>query len=83
MLSRTRRLTMALANKVNHSRRRSPLSNGQPIASEPARVWPMEMATTMLEGTELYAKNLKFAEKEITIHKKLRPKPVLRQTKHA
>ena len=37
--------------------------------------WPMAMAATMMEeGTELYAKNLKFAEEEIKIHDELRPK---------
>jgi len=37
--------------------------------------WPMAMAATMLEeGTELYAKNLKFVEEEIKIHGELRPK---------
>ena len=36
--------------------------------------WPMAMAATMLEeGTELYAKNLKFVEEEIKIHGELRP----------
>ncbi len=34
----------------------------------------MAMATAMLkEGTELYAKNLKFVEEEIKIHDELRP----------
>jgi len=43
------------------------------LLSVPA-LWPMAMATTMLEqGTELYAKNLKFAEEEIKIHGKLKP----------
>jgi len=36
--------------------------------------WPMAMATAMLkEGTELFAKNVKFAEEEIKIHDELRP----------
>ena len=43
------------------------------LLSVPA-FWPMAMATTMLEeGTELYAKNLKFVEEEIKIHDDLRP----------
>ncbi len=44
------------------------------LMSVPA-FWPMAMATAMLEeGTELYAKNLKFTEEEIKIHDELRPK---------
>ena len=36
----------------------------------------MAMATAMLkEGTELFAKNVKFAEEEIKIHDELRPPP--------
>jgi hypothetical protein len=36
--------------------------------------WPMAMANALLEeGTELYAKNLKFVEEEIKIHGQLRP----------
>ncbi len=43
------------------------------LMSVPA-FWPMAMASAMLEeGTELYAKNLKFAEEEIKIHDELRP----------
>jgi hypothetical protein len=43
------------------------------LLSVPA-FWPMAMATRMLEeGTELYAKNLKFVEEEIKIHGELRP----------
>ena len=43
------------------------------LLSVPA-FWPMAMATAMLEeGTELYAKNLKFVEEEIKIHDELRP----------
>src|SRR5665647_3380460 len=43
------------------------------LLSVPA-FWPMAMAATMLEeGTELYAKNLKFVEEEIKIHGELRP----------
>ena len=42
------------------------------LMSVPA-FWPMAMATAMLEeGTELYAKNLKFVEEEIKIHDELR-----------
>ena len=37
--------------------------------------WPMAMAAALLkEGTELYAKNLKFVDEEIKIHGELRPK---------
>ena len=44
------------------------------LASVPA-FWPMAMAAAMVEeGTELYAKNLKFVEEEIKIHDELRPK---------
>ena len=44
-----------------------------PLQSVPA-FWPMAMAATLLEqGTELYAKNLKFVEEEIRIHGELRP----------
>jgi len=43
------------------------------LLSVPA-FWPMAMAMAMLEeGTELYAKNLKFVEEEIKIHDELRP----------
>jgi hypothetical protein len=43
------------------------------LLSVPA-FWPMAMAATMFEeGTELYAKNLKFVEEEIKIHGELRP----------
>jgi polyhydroxyalkanoate depolymerase len=43
------------------------------LLSVPA-FWPMAMASAMLEeGTELYAKNLKFVEEEIKIHDELRP----------
>jgi poly(3-hydroxyalkanoate) synthetase len=44
------------------------------LMSVPA-FWPMAMAMTMMEeGSELYAKNIKFAEEEIKIHDELRPK---------
>ncbi|QXX73381.1 alpha/beta fold hydrolase [Methylovirgula sp. HY1] len=44
------------------------------LASVPA-FWPMAMAASLLEqGSELYAKNLKFVEEEIKIHEELRPK---------
>ena len=44
------------------------------LLSVPA-FWPMAMAAALLkEGTELYAKNLKFVEEEIRIHGELRPK---------
>ncbi len=37
--------------------------------------WPMAMATQLFEqGSELYAKNLKFVDEEIRIHDNLRPK---------
>ncbi len=43
------------------------------LLSVPA-FWPMEIAATMFEeGSELYAKNLKFADEEIKIHDELRP----------
>jgi poly(3-hydroxyalkanoate) synthetase len=43
------------------------------LLSVPA-FWPMAMAAAMFEqGTELYAKNLKFADEEIKIHDELRP----------
>ncbi len=43
------------------------------LLSVPA-FWPMAMATAMFEeGTELYAKNLKFVEEETKIHGELRP----------
>jgi polyhydroxyalkanoate depolymerase len=45
------------------------------LLSVPA-FWPMAMAMAMAmleEGTELYAKNLKFVEEEIKIHDELRP----------
>src|ERR1039457_5890073 len=43
------------------------------LMSVPA-FWPMAMATEMFkEGTELFAKNIKFAEEEIKIHDHLRP----------
>ncbi|MGB0085131.1 MAG: alpha/beta fold hydrolase [Rhodomicrobiaceae bacterium] len=43
------------------------------LMSVPA-FWPMAMATAMLEeGSELYAKNLKFVDEEIKIHGDLRP----------
>ena len=46
-----------------------------PLLSVPA-FWPMAIATAMLEqGTELYAKNLKFVDEEIKIHDDLRPHP--------
>ena len=48
-------------------------SENPTLLSVPA-FWPMSMAATMLEeGTELYAKNLKFVEEEIKIHGELRP----------
>src|ERR1700690_3349956 len=43
------------------------------LMSVPA-FWPMAMATEMFkEGTELFAKNIKFAEEEIKIHDELQP----------
>jgi len=37
--------------------------------------WPMAMATALAEeGTEIYARNLRFVEEEIKIHEELRPK---------
>jgi poly(3-hydroxyalkanoate) synthetase len=44
------------------------------LASVPA-FWPMAMAAALVEeGTELYARNLKFFEEEIKIHDELRPR---------
>ncbi|MDR3455121.1 MAG: alpha/beta fold hydrolase [Rhodoferax sp.] len=44
------------------------------LTSVPA-FWPITMAAQLLEqGTELYAKNLKFVDEEIKIHHDLRPK---------
>ena len=49
-------------------------SSRKSFMSVPA-FWPMAMAASLVEeGAELYAKNLKFAEEEIKIHEKLRPK---------
>ena len=43
------------------------------LTSVPA-FWPMAMAAQLIEnGSELYAKNLKFVEEEIKIHDELRP----------
>jgi polyhydroxyalkanoate depolymerase len=55
------------------ARKLSVKSSELSLASVPA-FWPMAMATAMLEeGSELYAKNLKFVEEEIKIHDELRP----------
>ena len=55
--------------KMKPSVRSSELS----LLSVPA-FWPMAMAAAMLEeGSELYAKNLKFVEEEIKIRDELRP----------
>ena len=55
------------------SKRPSVKSSEFSLMSVPA-FWPMAMATAMMEeGTELYAKNIKFAEEEIKIHDELRP----------
>ena len=44
------------------------------LLSVPA-FWPMAMATAMIEeGTELYGKNVKFAEEEIKLHHELKPR---------
>lgn len=49
-------------------------SANPPFPSVPA-FWPMAMATALFkQGSELYAKNLKFADEEIRIHENLRPK---------
>jgi poly(3-hydroxyalkanoate) synthetase len=54
-------------------RKPSVKSSDVSLLSIPA-FWPMAMATAMIEeGTELYAKNLKFIEEEIKIHDELRP----------
>ena len=43
------------------------------LTSVPA-FWPMAMAASLIEqGTQLYARNLKFVEEEIKIHGELRP----------
>ena len=56
------------------SKKPSVKSSELSLMSVPA-FWPMAMAAAMMEeGTELYAKNLKFAEEEIKIHDELRPK---------
>jgi len=56
------------------SKKPSVKSSELSLMSVPA-FWPMAMATAMMEeGTELYAKNIKFAEEEIKIHDELRPK---------
>ncbi len=56
------------------SKKSSVKSSELSLMSVPA-FWPMAMAAAMMEeGTELYAKNLKFAEEEIKIHDELRPK---------
>jgi len=53
------------------------LDKTSPPKSVPAErpvFWPMAMATAMFEqGTELYAKNLKFVDEEIKIHDELMP----------
>jgi poly(3-hydroxyalkanoate) synthetase len=55
------------------------MPNTPSVTSEPAPLsvpafWPMAMATAMLEqGSELYARNLKFVAEEIKIHHDLRP----------
>ena len=56
------------------SKKPSVKSSELSLMSVPA-FWPMAMAAAMMEeGTELYAKNVKFAEEEIKIHGELRPK---------
>jgi len=46
-----------------------------PLSPSVPAFWPMAMAAALVEeGTELYAKNLEFAEEEIKIHDELRPK---------
>jgi poly(3-hydroxyalkanoate) synthetase len=56
------------------SKKPSVKSSELSLMSVPA-FWPMAMAAAMMEeGTELYAKNVKFAEEEIKIHDELRPK---------
>jgi hypothetical protein len=56
------------------SKKPSVKSSELSLMSVPA-FWPMAMATAMMEeGTEFYAKNVKFVEEEIKIHDDLRPK---------
>ena len=51
------------------------------LLSVPA-FWPIAMAMAMLEeGTELYAKNLKFVEEETKVHNE--PRPLRRRIKFA
>jgi polyhydroxyalkanoate depolymerase len=48
-------------------------ANASSLQSVPA-FWPMAMAAKLLEeGTDLYARNLRFVEEEIRIHGELRP----------
>lgn len=55
------------------SKKTSVKSSELSLMSVPA-FWPMAMAASMMEqGSELYAKNVKFAEEEIRIHDELRP----------
>ena len=55
------------------SKKTSVKTSELPLMSVPA-FWPMAMAASMMEqGSELYAKNVKFAEEEIKIHDELRP----------
>jgi polyhydroxyalkanoate depolymerase len=52
----------------------SPRSSRRAPSSVPA-FWPMELAAALIEeGTELYAKNLKFLHEEAKIHAELRPR---------
>jgi hypothetical protein len=49
-------------------------SANPPFPSVPA-FWPMAMATALFEqGSELYARNIKFVDEEIRLHDHLRPK---------
>jgi polyhydroxyalkanoate depolymerase len=61
-------------SKENPMSKKSPAKSTElSLVSVPA-FWPMAMAAAALEeGTELYAKNLKFVEEEIKIHDELRP----------
>ena len=52
----------------------TPKSKMKPSLAGVPAFWPMAMAASLAEqGTELYARNLKFVDEEIKIHDELRP----------
>src|SRR5665647_2880076 len=62
---RTQGPHLSIRMKITEAREPMTEPENLSILSVPA-FWPMAMATTMLkEGTELYARNLKFVEEEI------------------